>query len=170
MVPGLLTGPRWRIGLRDLDASAVGLGGWSGVVRHGSPEEQARAGAAAGADEAEVGALSDVLERLDDPELRSLRSAVGRGRAGGCTGCAASSPCYAGGSHQALPDLIADVERTIGLDVELEATPERLRRGRRANVLAFLDVASDRRAEGQTARPWRFSRFARSRRAGRGRL
>ncbi len=139
----LLTGPRWRIGLRDLDAmgrraSALLRGGAEPGGDPGPDGSQLRLGG----DEAEVGALADVLEQLDAPELiamaplspeadrrlRSLRRelAVLRGRA-----------------DQPLPDLIADVERTTGLDIELEATPARLRRGRRANVLAFLDVAAD---------------------------
>ncbi len=142
----LLTGPRWRIGLRDLDAmgrrasALVRGGGEPGSV----PGDPAGAGPPLrlGGDEAEVGALADVLDQLDAPELiasaplsaeadrrlRILRRELAalRGRV-----------------DQPLPDLIADVERTIGLDIELEATPARLRRGRRANVLAFLDVAAD---------------------------
>jgi DNA helicase-2/ATP-dependent DNA helicase PcrA len=147
----LLTGPRWRIGLRDLDA----LGRRAAHLVRGSEPPGAdetgghdpAAGTAEqplqlGGDEAEVGALADVLEQLDDPELRRLAPlseeaerrlhrlhrelAVLRRRV-----------------DQPLPDLIADIERTTGLDVELEATPERVRRGRRANVLAFLDVAAD---------------------------
>ncbi len=142
----LLTGPRWRIGLRDLDA----MGRRASVLVRGGGEPGSAPGDLAGAgpslrlggDEAEVGALADVLDQLDDPELiasaplsaeadrrlRILRRELAalRGRV-----------------DQPLPDLIADVERTIGLDIELEATPARLRRGRRANVLAFLDVAAD---------------------------
>ncbi len=135
----LLTGPRWRIGPRDLDA----LGRRAArLVRGPEPQEPRGETLQLGGDEAEVGALSDVLEKLDDEELRRmaplseeadrrlrrLRRELGalRRRA-----------------DQPLPDLVADVERTTGLDVELEATPERLRRGRRANVLAFLDVAAD---------------------------
>ena len=136
----LLTGPRWRIGLRDLDAMGRRA---SALVRGGAgPEPVDRSQLRLGGDEAEMGALSDVLEQLDDPELtdlaplspeadrrlRRLRDELSllRGRV-----------------EQPLPDLIADIERTVGLDIELEASPTRLRRGRRANVLAFLDVAAD---------------------------
>jgi DNA helicase-2/ATP-dependent DNA helicase PcrA len=137
----LLTGPRWRIGLRDLDAMGQRA---AALVRGAPPEADANGGLVLrlGSDEAEIGALSDVLEQLDDPRLvqlaplspetnrrlRRLRRelAILRRR-----------------MDQPLPDLIADIERTTGLDIELEATPERLRGGRRANVLAFLDVAAD---------------------------
>ncbi len=137
----LLTGPRWRIGLRDLDA----LGRRAAALVRGNDTSLGpsdRSELRLGGDEAEMGALSDVLEQLDAPDLvelaplspeaeRRLRRlhdelSMLRRRA-----------------EQPLPDLIADVERTIGLDIELEASPTRLRRGRRANVLAFLDVAAD---------------------------
>ena len=140
----LLTGPRWRIGLRDLDAlgrRASRLvrmrpgetdGGEAPVVR----------GLQLGGDEAEVGALSDVLEQLDHPGLRrhAPLSDEAERRLHRLRDELAALRRRA---DQPLPDLVADIERTTGLDVELEATPERLRRGRRANVLAFLDVAAD---------------------------
>ncbi len=150
----LLTGPRWRIGLRDLDAMGRRA---AALVRGLEPTSAAVAGPANGSpvsntlesaqlnlggDEAEIGALADVLEQLDDLDLARLGPL---------------SPEALRRLHrlrdelaalrrrvdQPLPDLIADVERTIGLDIELEATPARLRMGRRANVLAFLDVAAD---------------------------
>jgi DNA helicase-2/ATP-dependent DNA helicase PcrA len=138
----LLTGPRWRVGLRDLDA----LGRRAARLVRGAGPSPADPAAEPvlqlGGDEAEVGALSDVLERLDDPELRRLAplSAEAERRLRRLHRELAALRHRA---DQPLPDLIADVERTTGLDVELEATPERLRRGRRANVLAFLDVAAD---------------------------
>ena len=140
----LLTGPRWRIGLRDLDAMGRGHRPWSEAVGSDqvAPGPEAAAPLRIGSDEAEVGALCDVLEHLDDPELagkaplseeadlrlRRLRDELASLRRR---------------IDQPLPDLIADIERTTGLDIELEASPARLRRGRRANVLAFLDVAAD---------------------------
>jgi DNA helicase-2/ATP-dependent DNA helicase PcrA len=153
----LLTGPRWRIGLRDLDAmgrraAALLRGGAAGGAAEGASAGAARGAAGGpapdssplrlGGDEAEVGALSDVLEQLADPELTRLAplSDEAQRRLHRCRSELAS---LRGRVDAPLPDLIADVERTIGLDVELEATPARLRRGRRANVLAFLDVAAD---------------------------
>ena len=137
----LLTGPRWRIGLRDLDS----LGRRAAVLvrdPHPSPGAQEPPPLRLSGDEAEVGSLSDALERLDDPALARLAplspEAVSRLRR-----LRGELTALRRRIDQPLPDLIADVERTIGLDVELEATPSRLRQGRRANVLAFLDVAAD---------------------------
>ena len=140
-VARLLTGPRWRIGLRDLDA----LGRRAAVLvrdpRH-SPGPAEPLPLQLGGDEAEVGSLSDALERLDDSQLARLAplspEAVSRLRR-----LRGELTALRRRIDQPLPDLIADVERTIGLDIELEATPDRLRQGRRANVLAFLDVAAD---------------------------
>jgi DNA helicase-2/ATP-dependent DNA helicase PcrA len=139
----LLTGPRWRIGLRDLDAmgrraSALLRGGGEPPGGSGADGPQLRLGG----DEAEVGALADVLEQLDAPELIAMAplSAEADRR---LRLLRRELTALRGRVDQPLPDLIADLERTTGLDIELEATPERLRRGRRANVLAFLDVAAD---------------------------
>jgi DNA helicase-2/ATP-dependent DNA helicase PcrA len=148
----LLTGPRWRIGLRDLDAmgrraSALVRGGPTSepVPGPAGPASAAPASAAPlriGSDEAEVGALCDVLEHLDDPELTKMAplSAEAGQRLARLHD---ELTLLRRRIDQPLPDLIADIERTTGLDIELEASPARLRRGRRANVLAFLDVAAD---------------------------
>ncbi len=138
----LLTGPRWRIGLRDLDA----LGRRAALLVRDEQPAPADGAAAAplqvGGDEAEVGALSDVLEQLDDLRLRRAAplSAAAEARLRRLRDELASLRRRA---SQPLPDLIADVERTTGLDIELEASPAALRSGRRANVLAFLDVAAE---------------------------
>ena len=74
----LLTGPRWRIGLRDLDA----LGRRAAVLvrdPHPSPDAQEPLPLQLGGDEAEVGSLSDALEQLDDPGARPARAALARG-------------------------------------------------------------------------------------------
>jgi DNA helicase II / ATP-dependent DNA helicase PcrA len=140
----LLTGPRWRIGLRDLDAmgrraSALVRGGSSGEA---APGPEAAAPLRIGSDEAEVGALCDVLEHLDDPEL-SARAPLSEEADRRLRRLRDELASLRRRIDQPLPDLIADIERTTGLDIELEASPARLRRGRRANVLAFLDVAAD---------------------------
>ncbi|HSP38443.1 MAG TPA: ATP-dependent DNA helicase, partial [Frankiaceae bacterium] len=146
----LLTGPRWRIGPRDLEA--LGRRARS-LLRAAAPRIRRGAGSggrsdadelalAVVSDDAEVGALADAVERVDEPtfddtaplsaearlRLRELRDDLDqlRRRMG-----------------QPLPDLVADVERTLGLDVELEATPQAVGRGRRANVLAFSEVAAN---------------------------
>jgi DNA helicase-2/ATP-dependent DNA helicase PcrA len=109
---------------------------------HPSPDAQEPLPLQLGGDEAEVGSLSDALEALDDPALARLAplssEAIARLRR-----LRAELASLRRRLDQPLPDLVADIERTTGLDVELEATPDRLRQGRRANVLAFLDVAAD---------------------------
>ena len=136
----LLTGPRWRIGLRDLDA----LGRRAGALVRGLPDARPQTAGELrlGGDEAEVGALSDVLEQLQDPSLTQLAPLSGEAL-GRLQRLRDELAGLRRRVDQPLPDLIADIERTTGLDVELEATPTRLRRGRRANVLAFLDVAAE---------------------------
>ena len=136
----LLTGPRWRIGLRDLDAMGRRA---SALVRGGvNALPVDRTQLRLGGDEAEIGALSDVLQQLDDEDLAELAplSAEAGLR---LRRLRDELDLLRGRVEQPLPDLIADIERTVGLDIELEASPTRLRRGRRANVLAFLDVAAE---------------------------
>jgi DNA helicase-2/ATP-dependent DNA helicase PcrA len=120
-VARLLTGARWRIGTGDLAAL------------------RRRAAWLAGPDDAETREPLSLVEALDDlgsadsyspegyrrlaalaDELRRLRRRV-------------SAP---------LPDLVADVERTIGVDIEVAARPDRAEVGR-AHLDRFLDVAAD---------------------------
>ena len=150
----LLTGPRWRIGIRDLDAlgrRARVLLGQAGFRTRRPPVASPQAaeselldklGLATAADDVEVGALADALERLHDPELHRSAplssEAVAR-----LDRLQAELAGLRRRIGQPLPDLVADVERTLGLDVELEASPGAVGRGRRANVLAFTDVAAN---------------------------
>ncbi|MDT4939755.1 MAG: ATP-dependent helicase UvrD/PcrA, partial [Pseudonocardiales bacterium] len=124
-VARLLTGARWRIGAADLAALARRA---SWLVRPPG-EDESREGMEP---PSLVEALDDLgaadhysaegyrrLSRLSD-ELRRLRRRI-------------SAP---------LPDLVADVERTIGVDVEVAARPDRAHVGR-AHLDRFLDVAAD---------------------------
>ncbi|PZF82535.1 ATP-dependent helicase [Jiangella anatolica] len=137
----LLTGSRWRIGPRDLDA----LARWA--RRLGRPDDDAggarrpaltmREATAEGITLDEVDELSivDALDALPQggdwfspdgdrrlralsAELRELRTRTG----------------------QSLTELVHDVQRTLGLDVELAA---RRGPGGRANLDRFLDVAAE---------------------------
>ncbi len=156
----VLTGPRWRIGPRDL----VALGRRARDLAQGldepavsaSPEPAgadagaADAGAAGAADAgaadaladaitdltAESGSLVEALDDLGDPaaysvagcarlrslavETRRLREHVGR----------------------PLADLIAEVERTLSLDIEVAARPAGDLTAARADLDAFTDVAA----------------------------
>ncbi|HEY6593214.1 MAG TPA: UvrD-helicase domain-containing protein [Asanoa sp.] len=109
----LLTGARWRIGPRDLVA----------LHRRARSMAAARrelAGSGPAADEPEI-----VPDRLDEATLVEALADLGPGQAYSAEGYArlhAYARELALLRHrldQPLPDLIADVERTIGLDVEV---------------------------------------------------
>lgn len=147
----LLTGSRWRLGARDL----VALGdrarrllrdGQRDVVSAGSAPGSVGllvaldpvAQAVAGRDETDVGSLADALDDLGPEldysptgwqrlvrlreELRALRRRTAA----------------------ALPDLVADVISTTGLDVEVAARPDSSGGwAAMADLDAFLDAAAD---------------------------
>lgn len=139
----LLTGSRWRIGPRDLDALARWarrLGRPDGDTGGGRP---GRGQAADGITLDEVDELSivDALDALPQSgdwfspeggrrlrvlsaELRELRTRTG----------------------QSLTELVHDVQRTLGLDIELAA---RRGPGGRANLDRFLDVAAEFESHGE---------------------
>ncbi len=130
----LLTGARWRIGPRDLAA----LDRRARELANPSP------GDGAGPATRDPGSLVEALDDLGDLsrysaeggrrmtefslELRRLRRRV-------------SAP---------LPDLVADVERTIGVDVEVAARADRAEVGR-AHLDRFLDAAAGFAAEADEA-------------------
>ena len=147
----LLTGPRWRIGPRDL----VALGRRARALVRGEGDRPAPAGLAPadldGADAlaeaitdltAETGSLVEALDDLGDPaaysrtgytrmhalagELRRLRAHVGR----------------------PLADLSAEAERVLGLDIEVAARPGADPVAARADLDAFTDVADAFTGEG----------------------
>jgi DNA helicase-2/ATP-dependent DNA helicase PcrA len=144
----LLTGARWRLGAADLAAlwarakelaeplaqlppiAAAGAGDPTGLVSGALPGEHAEQAGL-------VDALDDPgpAERYSDHGYRRIRRLAGelthlRGRAGG-----------AGGSGWAgLPDLVADTERALLLDVETAARPGP---AGRAHLDAFADVVAD---------------------------
>ncbi len=145
----LLTGPRWRIGPRDLEAlgrRARGLLASTAGARPRSGRDVAATTSglalAVLTDDADVGALADAVERVDDPTVETTAplSPEAQDRLVELRDDLAALRRRLG---QPLPDLVADVERTLGLDVELEATPQALGRGRRANILAFSEVAAN---------------------------
>jgi DNA helicase II / ATP-dependent DNA helicase PcrA len=121
----LLTGARWRVGAGDL-AALRKRARW--LARPPGGDQPA-----ATAEPASLVEALDDLGRGDDysvegyrrlaslsGELRRLRRRI-------------TAP---------LPDLVADVERTIGVDIEVAARPDRALIGR-AHLDRFLDVAAD---------------------------
>lgn len=156
----LLTGPRWRIGPRDL----VALGRRARVLARehresavatapggaGAPGERGAAGAGEGGPPpgdplaraaedvtAEDGSLVEALDDLGDP---AAYSADGHDR---FAALAAELRVLRGHAGRPLPDLVGEVERTLGLDVEVAARPGRDPAGARADLDAFADAAAD---------------------------
>jgi DNA helicase-2/ATP-dependent DNA helicase PcrA len=128
----VLTGARWRIGPRDLDA----LGRWARVlVRTTGPDVDVPV--APDPDEIDERSIVDALDQLPGPEWFS---AEGYRRLRLLAGELASLRRRTG---QPLPDLVADVERTIRLDVEVAARAGRSPALARSNLDRFLDVCGD---------------------------
>lgn len=133
----LLTGPRLRLGARDLAA----LGRHAREVVRRPPDspdspgqEDPLAAAVADVDPADVVALSDVLGD-PGPEM-SVEGRLRLGRLGD------EIAALRGHIGEGLLDLLHRVIATIGLDVELTASEAAVRARRQENVEAFLDVAA----------------------------
>ena len=144
----LLTGPRWRLGVRDLamlgrrahellrvDSTATAPATASGTEGLPVGDDAALEEAVAGVDPCDVVALADALDRPGHDgwspdglrrltrlgaELRDLRAA----------------------RDEPLLDLVHRVVSTTGLDIELAASPEAVAARRRDNLSAFLDVVA----------------------------
>ncbi|MGI8417326.1 MAG: UvrD-helicase domain-containing protein, partial [Nakamurella sp.] len=136
----ILTGARWQLGGADLAALAGRAQQLAGRRRQsaaGDPTESVRAAlseAACGAEEAED--IPSLVDAIADPGDAALYSAAGHRR---ISRLATELQLLRRRLAQPLPDLVADVERTIGLDVEVAvAGPEG-----RAHLDAFADVVDD---------------------------
>jgi DNA helicase-2/ATP-dependent DNA helicase PcrA len=132
----LLTGPRWRLGARDL--ARLGQQAKQLLAVDGLDDQRevdALEDAVAGVDPCDVVALSDGLDRPGhegwsqealqrvtalNGELRLLRQA----------------------RDEPLLDLVHRVVEVTGLDVELAASPEAVQARRRETLSAFLDVVA----------------------------
>ena len=134
----LLTGPRWRIGPRDLVA----------LHRRARSLAAERRDPVRGDDEPEI-----ATDRLDEASLVEALADLGPAEAYSAEGYARLR-AYARELEllrqrldQPLPDLIADVERTIGLDVEVAVRAGSVGRGgdaglARGHLDAFGDIAA----------------------------
>ncbi|WP_420497598.1 ATP-dependent DNA helicase [Parafrankia soli] len=138
----LLTGPRVRLGPRDL--AALGrrarallrtTGTTAPTAAGGDGDGSALAEAVAGVDPCDVVALADALT---DPGEEI--SAQGRERAARLGAELAALRAHVG---DGLLDLLHRVISTIGLDVELAASPRAVAARRRENLASFLDAAAD---------------------------
>jgi DNA helicase II / ATP-dependent DNA helicase PcrA len=154
----LLTGPRWRIGPRDLVAlgrrareltrehrtagpaaaappGPAGPAGEGGQPREGGRHDDPLAQAVTDLT-AEQGSL---VEALDDLGPAAGYSAPGFARFGAL---AAELRALRAHTGRPLPDLVGEVERTLGLDVEVAAQPWRDPAAARADLDAFADAAA----------------------------
>jgi len=124
----LLTGARWRVGGRDI--AALGRRARSLAARR----EEAAAGTR------DVVSDASLVEALDDLGPPELYSADGYRR---MSTLAAELAALRQRTAQPLPDLVADVERTLLLDIEVAAAPDRDRAAGRAHLDRFAEVAAD---------------------------
>jgi DNA helicase-2/ATP-dependent DNA helicase PcrA len=104
----LLAGPRWRIGARDL----VALHGRARAIAGSRRDLDALS-----VDRLEEATLAEALDDLGEPDRYSLEGYRRFGAFG------AELRRLRRRLDQPLPDLIADVERTTGLDVEVATRP-----------------------------------------------
>ena len=146
----LLTGPRWRIGPRDL----VALGRRARTLTRGNADrgpgrgdtERNEVGDAL-ADAitdltAEAGSLVEALDDLGDP---AEYSPAGYGRMHALAGELRRLRAHVG---RPLADLTAEAERVLGLDIEVAARPGADPVAARADLDAFTDVAAAFTGEG----------------------
>jgi DNA helicase-2/ATP-dependent DNA helicase PcrA len=124
----LLTGARWRVGGRDLAA----------LARRARALAARREEAAAGT--RDVVSDASLVEALDDLGEPERYSADGYAR---MSALAAELAALRQRTAQPLPDLVADVERTLLLDIEVAAAPDRDRAAGRAHLDRFAEVAAD---------------------------
>src|SRR6185437_10535351 len=144
----LLTGPRWRIGPRDL----VALGRRARDLAHGAadphdeaeePDEAERPGldplAEAVTDLTTADSGASLVEALDDLGDPGEYSDVGYAR---LSALAEETRRLREHVTRPLADLIAEVERTLSLDIEVSARPGGDLGAARADLDAFTDVAA----------------------------
>jgi DNA helicase-2/ATP-dependent DNA helicase PcrA len=140
----LLTGPRWRIGPRDL--VALGRRARELTRQQGrrwrpehpeAPVPDPDAMSQAVTDfTAEPGSLVDALDDLGAP---GAYSAVGYAR---LAALAAELRALRGHAGRPLPELVGEVERVLGLDIEVAARPGADPATARADLDAFADAAA----------------------------
>ena len=140
----LLTGPRWRIGPRDL----VALGRRARALTSqatGAVRKQEAAGPVSDLDvmsqavtdfTADPGSLVEALDDLGEP---AAYSATGYGRLALLAAELRALRAHAG---RPLPELVGEVERALGLDIEVSARPGADPATAHADLDAFADAAA----------------------------
>jgi DNA helicase II / ATP-dependent DNA helicase PcrA len=140
----LLTGPRWRIGPRDL--VALGRRSRALAAAAGPPGRAGEAAAAVMDTDPMQQAVTDLtaepgslVEALDDPGNPAAYSAAGYRR---LTALAAELRELRGHAGRPLPELVGEVERALGLDIEVACRPGADPADARAHLDAFADAAA----------------------------
>ncbi|MEU3600119.1 ATP-dependent DNA helicase [Streptomyces sp. NPDC006798] len=155
----LLTGPRWRIGPRDL--ALLGRRARLLVHRRGdgddepADDDERLAAAVEGTDPAEVVSLADALDTFLEPGGGGSAGGAGGAADGRDDGLPFSAEARVRFAHlaaelrelrRALGDPLMDVLHRVlgatGLDVELSASPHALAARRRETLANFLDIAA----------------------------
>ncbi len=111
----VLTGPRWRLGSRDIAAlwrRAQLLGGAQRPAEAATPESIAMTASS----DADGPCLADAIA---DPGAAESYSAAGYGRIGALS---AELSALRGHLNHSLPDLVAEVRRVLGVDCEVRAS------------------------------------------------
>jgi DNA helicase-2/ATP-dependent DNA helicase PcrA len=138
----LLTGPRWRIGPRDLVALGRRARGLASEQRAPAREQPSVVPGEDPLSEAvtditaEPGSLVEALDDLGEP---AVYSPEGYAR---FSALATELRTLRGHVARPLPDLVGEVERVLGLDVEVAAQPWRDPATARADLDAFVDAAA----------------------------
>ncbi len=134
----LLTSPRWRIGPADL----VALGRRARQLASAPAETRSRAPDGDHIAAAVTDLTSDpgsLVEALDDPGSPAAYSFAGYGR---LTALAAELRALRGHAARPLAELVTEVERMLGLDIEVAARPGADPAAARADLDAFADAAA----------------------------
>jgi DNA helicase-2/ATP-dependent DNA helicase PcrA len=132
----VLTGPRWRLGGRDIAALWRRAKELSGEGRAGAALTPARIAARSGPD-ADIACLADALS---DPGPASRYSAAGYQR---ILALAEELSALRGRLAHPLPDLVAEVRRVLGVDCEVRAAhPGSADWTGAEHLEAFADVVS----------------------------
>ncbi len=148
----LLTGPRWRIGPRDLVALGrrardLARGGPTAPARPITPATRRYRGRGRGPDPlaeavtdlTTADSAASLVEALDDLGDPAEYSATGYAR---LSALAAETRRLREHVTRPLADLIAEVERALSLDIEVAARPGGDLAAARADLDAFTDVAA----------------------------
>ncbi|HUA40658.1 MAG TPA: UvrD-helicase domain-containing protein [Streptosporangiaceae bacterium] len=138
----LLTSPRWRIGPADL----VALGRRARALASAAEESGAVAAGARSGPDLMAGAVSDLtrdpgslVEALEDLGSPAAYSFAGYAR---LTALATELRALRGHVARPLAELVTEVERTLGLDIEVASRPGADPAAARADLDAFADAAA----------------------------